>query len=58
MKDGFYKVWMSDHWNVGELRTVNGEQFLYLVGFDEAMNPEDFDIRHEIFMGKGELTKS
>lgn len=52
MKDGFYKVLIKGKLTVGELRTIDGMQFIYLIGFDEALNPEDFDIKHEIFMGK------
>jgi hypothetical protein len=50
MKDGFYRIWI-EHENkqtVGELRTVDGMQYCYLIGFDEAFNPDDFVIVHQL----------
>jgi hypothetical protein len=54
MKDGFYRIWLRSEkkQTCGELRTVDGVQYLYLIGYDEAFNPEDFIIIHEIFIAK------
>ncbi len=52
MPDGFYKVWLRDHWSVGELRTVDTQQRLFLIGYDESVNPEDFEIGHPVYVGK------
>ncbi|MCK9279222.1 MAG: hypothetical protein M0P71_01150 [Melioribacteraceae bacterium] len=47
MKDGFYKVKNKKDVNwrtIGELKTIDDIQYLFLIGFDEAMNPNDFII--------------
>jgi len=47
MQDGFYRVKIKSEqeWNnIGELKTEDDVQVLRIIGFDEAMDPAEFDI--------------
>ena len=51
MQDGFYKIRLQNKLTFGELLTDESDiQWLYLIGFDEAMNPSDFDIQNRLSM--------
>ncbi len=47
MQDGFYRVRLKSEkeWNnVGELKTEDGRQMLHIIGFDEVLDPDEFEI--------------
>ena len=53
MEDGFYRIRVKGKPSVGELRTdEDGTQWLYLIGYDEPVDPKEFEIIHPVYVGK------
>lgn len=54
IEDGFYRIKdkHETHWSsIGEIRTIEDIQYLYLIGFDEPVEVNSFDIhKTKIFM--------